>query len=139
MKHLLKNGAFIVSMLLLSGCSMNSFTVGSDNMEGLELAVSCKTEQAISRLKNAQYSEVAGYRRISYALSMAVQEEAGFEVQKQQTFQRFSADSVIEDKDEKQFLYEVSCFRDYLKELRLDAYGTEQCSNVTASAIVLDE
>lgn len=139
MKHLFKSGAFIVSMLLLSGCSMNSFTVGSDNMEGLELAVNCKAEQAISRLKNAQQSDVAGYRRISYALSMAVQEEAGLEVQKQQTLQRFTADSVIEDKDKKQFLYEVSCFRDYLKELRLDAYGTEQCNDITSSAIAIDK
>lgn len=131
MKSLIKTSVIVASVVVLSACNMNSFTVGSDNMQGLELAVDCKTDAAISSLAQAQTSEVAGYRRISYALSMAVQEEAGLEVQKQATYAKFAADSVIEDKSEKQFLYEVSCFRDYLKALRLDVYGTEQCSEIT--------
>lgn len=130
MKNQLKASVLAVSVMALTACNMNSFTVGSDNMQGLELAVDCKTDAAISSLAVAQSSEVAGYRRISYALSMAIQEEAGRDADKQATYAKFSVDSLIEDKEEKQFLYEVSCFRDYLKELRLDAHGTEQCSDI---------
>lgn len=130
MNKLMKLGVLLSTATWLGGCSMNSFTVGSDNMDGLALAVACKTDEAIESLAVAQKSDVAGYRRISYALTMAIQEEAGRDVAKQSTYQQFSADAVIEDKDEKQFLYEVSCFNDYLKELRLDEHGTEQCSEM---------